>query len=52
MVLRSFMLLLFVGFKFWNGKQKIVPNVWQFVLANISVQDTLLTLKYTCMWPL
>ena len=36
---RLFMLLyLFVGFKFWDGKQNLIPNVWQIVLAIISIQ--------------
>ena len=39
---------LFVYFKFWDGKQNFVPNVWQFVLANISIQGRVVD-SYTYM---
>ena len=31
--------LLFIDFEFWDGKQKSVPNVWEIILPNISIQS-------------
>ena len=33
--------LFFIVFEFWDGKQNSVPNVWQIILPNISIQDWL-----------
>ena len=40
---------LFVYFEFWDGKQNFVPNVWQVVLANISIQGRAAD---SYIWPL
>ena len=40
MVLRSlmFLFIIFVCFKFWDGIHSFIPNMWQVVYANISIQ--------------
>ena len=40
MVLRSlmFFFIIFVCFKFWDGIHSFIPNMWQVVYANISIQ--------------
>ena len=30
--------LLFIDFEFWDGRQNSVPNVWEIILPNISIQ--------------
>ena len=34
----SFHLFLFVYFKFWDGIQNFIPNMWQVVFANVFMQ--------------
>ena len=31
-------LIVLFSFQFWNGKQTFIPNVWQVVFANVSVE--------------
>ena len=32
------MLIVLFRFQFWDGKQNFIPNVWQVVFANVSVE--------------
>ena len=38
--------LLFVYFEFWVGIQNSIPNVWQIIFSNASVQGGLFNLIY------
>ena len=31
------------SFQFWDGKQNLVPNMWQVVFANVSIEGRIVT---------